>query len=217
MSLPKASEVPLKPSYRVLIDGRETAKGFLFIPAFAAQPGWEQSGYFGGWIVLPTATAALESNWHIGNSITVYINENKVMGMESHSLTLPLKPIALKYKCDVLINGISLNWETHVLTVSMRFAGQLPKSRQVNISCNDSNNPYLVDPNDFFSFLEAVVLKASQPNYSISKKLRFPNNCNSLTVYVCAHVASQGNEDIDWRNNYWKQCKFAYPNSNPAH
>jgi len=64
---PKASEVPVEPSYRVLIDGKETANGSLFIPAFAAQPGWEQVGYFGGWIVLPSVFTALSNNWCIGN------------------------------------------------------------------------------------------------------------------------------------------------------
>ncbi len=52
-ALPKASEVPVKPSYRVLIDGKETASGSLFIPAFAAPPDWEQVGFFGGWIGFP--------------------------------------------------------------------------------------------------------------------------------------------------------------------
>jgi hypothetical protein len=219
--LPKASEVPLKPSYRVLIDGKETASGSLFIPAFAAQPGWEQEGYFGGWIVLPTLVNAEYSNWHIGSSITVHINENKVMGMESHTLTMPLKPIALKYKCDALINGVSLDWQTHVVTVSLRYLGQLQPLRQVSITCSDEDDVF-VNPKDDFTFFQVVKLTEGQTSYSLSKKINFPASKQSIILFVKSYVAVSGSEqvtkvvDMDYRNNFWKQLKFVYPDPNPV-
>ncbi|MBE0665551.1 MAG: hypothetical protein IH584_06970, partial [Candidatus Aminicenantes bacterium] len=219
--LPKASEVPLKPSYRVLIDGRETAKGFLFIPAFAAQPGWEQKGYFGGWIVLPTSRAAEENNWHIGTTVTVHINENQVMGMKSHTLSLPLKPIALKYKCDALITGVSLNWQTRVVTVSLRVDGMFPASGNINLTCSDRDE-FTISPSYKMSFFQTVVLMGNQHFYTISRKLGIPEHYRSITLYVKAYAPSGGNDstgqavDMDYRNNFWKQCKFVYPDSNPV-
>lgn len=220
-ALPKAADVPVKPSYRVLIDGKETASGSLFIPAFAAQFGWEQVGYFGGFIVLPTIVSAEYANWHIGSSITVHINENKVMGMDRHSLTLPLKPIALKTKCDALINGVSLDWQTHVVTVSLRYEGQLQPLRQINVTCSDDDAPF-VNPGDDFTFFESVKLTEGQHTYSLSKKIRFPGYKQSITLFVKAFVAVSGPEqvvkavDMDYRNNFWKQLKFVYPDPNPV-
>ena len=220
-ALPKASEVPVKPNYRVLIDGKETASGSLFIPAFAAQPGWEQKGYFGGWIVLPGFIQAEESNWHIGQSITVHINENKVMGMDSHSLTLPLKPIALKTKCDALINGVSFDWQAHELTVSLRYEGQLQPLRQVNVTCSNDDN-YWVDPKRDYCFFERVALQEGQSHYTLSKKIRFPEHIRTITLYVKAYAAMSNTSasakpiDMDYRNNFWKQLKFVYPDPNPV-
>jgi hypothetical protein len=220
-ALPKASEVPVKPNYRVLIDGKETASGSLFIPAFAAPPGWEQQGYFGGWIVLPTFIQAQESNWHIGQTITVHINENKALGMESHSLSRPLKPIALKYKCDALINGVSFDWQTRVLTVSLRYEGQLQPLRQVNVTCSNKDEVY-VNPKYDYSFFERVALKEGQGYYTISKKISFPADIRTMTLYVKVFVALTDTSttvkavDVDNRNNFWKQCKFTYPDPNPV-
>jgi len=208
-ALPKASEVPVKPNYRVLIDGREMARGFLFIPAFAAQPGWEQSGYFGGWIVFPTISKAQDTRWYIGNSITVHINENKVMGMESHSLTLQLKPIALKYKYDLLYTALSFNWNTHVLTVQLRLDGQIPSGQKILVYCGGT--PF---SKDYFH----VLLDVNQHNYSLNKKLAILGTSPitlSLGTFVCDTRTSQVG-DMDFRNNELLNCKFVYPNSNPV-
>ncbi|MBN2346106.1 MAG: hypothetical protein JXO51_06915 [Candidatus Aminicenantes bacterium] len=220
-SLPKASEVKEKPKYRVLVDGRETASGSLFIPAFAAPPGWEQKGYFGGWIVLPGLFQAEENEWHIGQTVTVHINENKAMGMESHALSLPLKPIALKTKCDALINGVSFDWQTRELTVSLRYAGQLQPLRQVNVTCSD-NDEYWVDPKRDYSFFERVALKEGQGHYTIRKKISFPAHIHAMTLFVKVFVALAAPSaavkavDMDYRNNFWKRCRFTYPDSNPV-
>jgi hypothetical protein len=220
-ALPKASEVKEKPNYRVLIDGKEMASGSLFIPAFAAGPGWEQVGYFGGWIVLPGFIQAEESNWHIGQTITVHINENKALGMDSHTLSRPLKPIALKYKCDALINGVSFDWQTHELTVSLRYEGQLQPLRLVNVTCSNDGN-YWVDPKRDYCFFERVALQEGQSHYTLSKKIRFPEHIRTITLYVKAYVAMANTSssvkpvDMDYRNNFWMQCKFTYPDPDPV-
>jgi hypothetical protein len=67
--------------------------------------------------------------WHIGSTITVHINENKVMGMDSHSLSLNLRNIALKYNHDLLGNGMAYDWATHLLTISRRLSALIPPCR----------------------------------------------------------------------------------------
>ena len=193
-ALPKASQVPVKPSYRVLIDGRETASGSLFIPAFAALPGWEQGGYFGGNIVLP---ANLYENklWHIGNVITVHINENKVMGMESHTLGLNLKPIALKYAYDVIFTAVAFDWDANELRMSVRVDGQVPPGKKLRFHC----------PGEFYHDVE---LHPGQHAYSYAHKLiyKVPQGQNWTMINASAYLVPlpSGGEkllDIDLRNN----------------
>jgi hypothetical protein len=207
--LPKASEVPVKPSYRVLIDGRETASGSLFIPAFATPPGWEQRGYFGGWIVLPNAEAATDSNWNIGNTITVHINENKAMGMAAHSLSLPLKPIALKHKFDLVRNGVSLDWSKRVLTVYLRLDGNVPPGRELFVYCGRY-------PSDDGYFLSKQPAKPG--TYVVSKKVDFPSHYYKVTLYLHTYVTIPDLKqvwDMDYRNHSMVKLEFARPDPNP--
>ncbi len=192
--LPKASQVPVKPSYRVLIDGREMASGSLFIPAFSAPPGWEQMGYFGGMIVMP---ANLYENklWNIGNTITVHINENKVMGMENHTLGLNLKPIALKYAYDVVFTEVTFDWNTNELRMSVRVDGKVPPGKKLRFHC----------PGEFYHDVE---LHSGQNGYSYAQKLiyKVPKGQNLTMINALAYLVPlpSGGEkllDIDLRNN----------------
>jgi hypothetical protein len=220
-ALPKASEVPLKPSYRVLIDGKETASGSLFIPAFPAPPNWEQVGYFGGWIRLPTWALLGHQNpnpvysntldqpcwqWHIGNIITAHINENKVMGMESHSLSLNLRNILLKYSFDWMCTGIAYDWSTRMLTITARLDGQMPSNRNFSLVCNGR---YL--PGAAQWVLEG---KLDKRQYSFSRKVDVPENENHLSFEVFTTVGPIGSQekitDIDLRNNAFAR-KFDRP------
>ncbi len=220
-ALPKASEVPVKPSYRVLIDGIEKAKGFLFIPAFQAQPGWEQKGYFGGWIVLtnwallghqnplPVYSNTLSEpiwQWHIGNSITVHINENKVMGMDSHSLSLNLRNILLKYKYDWMCTGIDYDWNTRRLTISLKLEGQMPVNRNFSLVCNGRYLPGAAQ--------WVVSGKLDKNLYSFSRKVDVPQSENHLSFEVFTTVSWTSPQekiaDIDLRNNAFAR-KFDRP------
>jgi len=211
-ALPKASEVPVKPNYRVLIDGKETARGSLFIPALPAQPGWEQVGYFGGQIILPNTEYAFNNRWHIGNMITVHINENRVMGMESHSLTLRLKPIALKYRFDLVRNGITLDWNTRILTVSLRLDGIVPTGRELLV--------YSGSAPSFDNYF--MVRKPATPGtHVVSKKLNFITIADSqVSIYLNTFVTIPIDEkhvwDMDFRNNSTIYLKFTRPNPNPV-
>jgi hypothetical protein len=207
--LPKASEVPVKPSYRVLVDGKETASGSLFIPAFAAQPGWEQWGYFGGWIVLPSVRDAFNANWHIGDTVTVCINENEALGMPSHSLSLPLKPIALKYKYDLRYTDVRLDWKNYIVTVSLSLDGNVPPGRELQVYCGNMAGS---DSN----------FKVKQPakpgSYTFSGKVKNMNIATSdINIYLLILVTSPDVSrvwDIDIRNN--SQFAFRFVGHNPA-
>ncbi len=208
-SLPKAADAPVKPTYRVLIDGKETASGSLFIPAFAAAPGWEQKGYFGGWIVLPGAAYAVDNAWHIGNQVTVHINENKALGMESHSLSLPLKPIALKYKFDLVRNGVSLDWDKRVLTVYLRLDGKVPSGRELFVYAGRF-------PSDAGYFLSRQ--PARPGTCVVSRKVDVPAHVNRVTLYLNSFVTLPNTsqvEDMDYRNQDMVELTFIRPNPNP--
>jgi hypothetical protein len=220
-AFPKASEVPVKPNYRVLIDGKETASGSLFIPAFPAPPDWEQTGYFGGWIRLPTWALLGHQNpnpvysntldqpcwqWHIGNIITAHINENKVMGMESHSLSLNLRNILLKYSFDWLCTGITYDWSTRMLTITARLDGQMPLNRNFSLVCNGRYLPGAAQ--------WVVEGKLDKRQFSFSRKVDVPENENHLSFEVFTTVgpiaAQQKIADIDLRNNAFAR-KFDRP------
>jgi len=216
-ALPKASEVPVKPNYRVLIDGKETAHGSLIIPVFPAPPGWEQAGYFGGWIMLPTMAILIHQTpgnmlynedaalykWYIGNMITVHINENKVMGMDSHTLGLNLKPIALKYNYDLLCTGVTYDWNTHILQIIVRLDGKIPAHGVFALVCK---NAYLPDK---LYYISPIMDKRL---FYFTKKIDVPKFVNyaRFDVYVVGKWASDQEKigDIDMRNNmYILRCQ----------
>ena len=211
-ALPKASEVPVKPSYRVLIDGRETASGSLFIPAFPAPPGWEQKGYFGGWILLPSS----HFSYHMGKKIKVYINENKVMGMDSDSLELDLKPIALKYKLDLwcVAYTSTLDWKHHILAIQIGLFGRMPPAgHKILVSCRN------VESNDWY--FRTYVNPENPDEFYIRKKLDFPKEKHAIALYIEAYVVplsySEQILDIETGNNRIERIEFEYPYLNARH
>ncbi len=126
--LPKSSEMPEKPDYRVLIDNQEVARGRLIFPAFQAPPGWEVPSFYGYRIRYPFL---FNYSWTIGNLITVKINENKVNGMAGDSRTYNLKPMALNVSYDVMITGATLDWGTGILKTDIRIDGDFGSYEQI--------------------------------------------------------------------------------------
>jgi hypothetical protein len=192
-ALPKRSEMAVKPDFRVLIDGKEIEKGDLFIPETPAPPGWEIKTHFGGWIKYP---ANMDYQWNIGNTIMVYINEKKAGGMNSDSKSWPLKPIALKYSFDVLINGIAFDWKTNQVTVYYRINGKAPQpDKTFTLFCKSLT----VDTGFFYTD------RHIKPGfYTVKGAVNLQKN----TKYVEFEVSAYGpalKEDIDQRNNKYNQ------------
>ena len=136
--LPKSSEMPEKPDYRVLIDSKEVARGKLFIPAFEAQPGWEVPSFFG--YEIKYETQVFDLSWTIGNLVTVIINENRVNGMASDSETYNLKPMALNYSYDVMIGGLTYDWDRMLLTFTVRIDGNIGSFNKFRYRGTYANN-----------------------------------------------------------------------------
>jgi hypothetical protein len=187
--LPKRSEMNVKPDFRVLIDGKEIEKGDLFIPETPAPPGWEIKTHFGGWIKYP---AAMDNQWHIGNMITVHINENKAGGMNSDSQTYNLKQIALKYGFDVIIEDLSLDWNTGELTAHYRIMGRAPHP--------DKTFTLLFDNLTITGGIYWTDKKIKPGSYIQKSKMNIPANMRYVEFAVSAYGPAL-REDLDQRNN----------------
>jgi hypothetical protein len=130
--LPKGSEMPVKPDFRVLIDNREVARGSLIFPAFQAPPGWEVPTFYGCEIKYQSS-GLFDYNWTIGNLVTVKINENRVNGMAGDSQSYNLKAMALNFNHDVMIMGATLDWNTGILRADIRIDGNFGSYDQIRV------------------------------------------------------------------------------------
>ncbi len=208
--LPKSSEMPVKPSFSVLIDGREVNRGSLIIPAFPAEPGWQVETSYGCEIKnqpgeLPkygdpneasSQIHVFNMNWTIGSFITVKINENKVGGMAADSQTYNLKQMALNYAHDVIVSDVSVDWAKGILSVKVRVDGQTQGYRYLYV-----HNRQLPWP-----FVEYVELVPGQSMYTIDKKfggLRdVPATHGEIWSWLTVKkVPLADMRDIDHRNN----------------
>jgi hypothetical protein len=197
---PRASEVPVKPSYRVLLDGQETASGSLYIPAFPAQPGWEQWGYNGGQVNLPTWGSYIFNGltlhekysalmlWHVGTKITVHINENKVMGMDSHELTKDLRSLLREHYYDLDLSEASYDWNTHKLNILVLLSGKIPSNRSFNLVCV---NEYL--PSKVLSIVQPM----NRREFHLTGEVLIPDNVNEARFELYVLLDCADNERID--------------------
>jgi hypothetical protein len=199
--LPKGSEMPVKPNYRVLIDNREAALGSLIFPAFQAPPGWEVPSFYGGKIKYQFL---FDYSWTIGNIITVKINENKVNGMASDSKSYNLKPMALNVGYDVMIAGATLDWNTGILRADIRIDGDFGAYKQIHL--------FDAHPN-YFAGTPVWEIKANvvpgQRFYTLSKKRDGLKNQSehkvSIGVILLKGFDSMAPiKDIEHRNNIFE-------------
>jgi hypothetical protein len=196
-ALPKASDMPEKPSYQVQIDGRQISHGSLIIPAFQAAPGWEVATFYGGAIKYPLGPG-MDYSWFVGNMITVKINENKVAGMNSDSQTYNLKSMALQYSYDAMIAGVSLDWVKETMTITVRIeghTGSLPKFKVFNGA----------EP---FNFIQMGDVVPGQHLYTVTRKMGGIRTWSNYTAQIYVVLCPTGNingypdvHDIDMRNN----------------
>jgi len=131
-ALPRASEMPVKPSYRVLIDNRELNKGSLFIPENPAPSGWEVKTFHGGTIKYPPGPG-MDFTWAVGNIVTVHINENKAGGMASDSESYNLRQLTLRHSYDLVLMTPYLNWTAKTLVVDIRIDGVIESDKEFQL------------------------------------------------------------------------------------
>ena len=200
--LPKGSEMPVKPNYRVHIDNREVALGSLIFPAFQAPPGWEVPSFYGGKIKYPFL---FDYGWTIGNLITVRINENRVNGMASDSETYNLKPLALNSGYDIMITGATLDWNAGILKTDIRIDGNFGSYEQI----------YLFDTHPNYSAGTPVwEIKANvipgQRFYTLSKKRDGLKGQTEHKVSIGVLLLKRSDDrallrDIEHRNNIFEK------------
>ena len=198
-SLPKGSEMPEKPNFRVLIDYKEVNQGSLVFPAFQAPPGWEMPTFYGCDIKYPT-DANWDPAWTVGNLVTVKINENKVNGMASDSQSYNLKPMALNYSYDALITGATLDWNTGIMTISVRIDGRIGTLKLFFVH-NSKTKPG-------WFFTKFVDLVPGQHMYTITQKIdRLANeqdfNGELMIGLLPSKYGVTDRRDIEHRNNIY--------------
>ena len=202
--LPKGSEMPEKPNFRVLIDGHEANRGNLFIPETPAPPGWNVPAFHGCVIKFQTGQE-FNPNWTAGNTLAVKINENRVNGMESDSETYNLKPMALNWSYDVILTGVVLDWAKETLTLSARIDGDFSGLRYIRFYNNTSDSPFI---SGFGGFTDANDIVPGQRFYSYVKKLSgVRQNWSEYKSYAGVFLAKESRglpdfRDIEHRNNY---------------
>jgi hypothetical protein len=194
--LPPAHEMTAKPGYRVLIDNREIQHGVLFFPDAATEPGWEvpqNLGFFAGEIKCwKVSDQTSHSAWWIGSVITVVINENKALGMESHSMTVNLKQMALRFWYDIVVQSARLDKNSKSVTIDVRIDGQLGLVPSFHVG-------------DHHNYGVEVKVKPGQHLYRLTQKVSWFNwrarNPFRLYVYTWTNMGTNP-KDIDFRNNY---------------
>ncbi len=199
--LPKSSDMPVKPDYRVLIDGRDISRGHLILPAFPAPPGWEVSTFFGGEIRFPFL---FDDNWTIGTLVTVKINENRINGMADDSRSYNLKPMALNLGYDIMITGATLDWNTGVLKADIRIDGDFGAYKSIYLSDtrpdNSSGKAWEIEAN----------IVPGQRFYTLSKKRNGLQGQSEHKVSIIVLLLKGSDKqafirDIEHRNNFFEK------------
>jgi hypothetical protein len=203
-NLPKNSDMPVKPTFRVLVDGQVLNQGNLVIPAFEAAPGWEMPSFYGGEIKLPTS-AEWDDNWTIGNTLVIYINENKVNGMASDTKTYDLKKLALGYAFDASIAGAAYIWTTESLTITVHIDGEFGTAKKFRLFSSGSTNIYV--DKGLGGFLEEYDLVPGKRDYLVTHKAPLASESfNFLDTWIGAFLLKPTDNypdqhDIDHSNN----------------
>jgi hypothetical protein len=209
--MPKGSEMPVKPAFRVLVDGTEVNHGTLFFPEVPAQPGWEVQTYQGCAIKnQPPYTGGqlgFDWGWRIGEVVTVMINENKVNGMASDSRSLQMKPIALQTRYDAAISDANLDWANELLTISVRLDG--PTAGFTKFHVINSEHPDWWSITEPWGFLQNINIVPGQHQYILTQKMpgvKTKNECRiNLALLLWEHGQTYPDHmDIDHRNNLFK-------------
>ncbi len=203
-NLPKSSEMPVKPTFRVLVDGKLLNQGNLTIPAFPAQPGWEMPSYYGGEIKLP-GPAEWDYTWTIGNSLAIYINENNINGMASDTKTYDLRKLALGYVFDATIAGAMYNFSTENLTMTVHIDGQWGNAKKFRLYSTGTSQFYV--DKGMGGFMEEYDLVPGKRDYLVTRKVHLPNSAaNTMDTRIGVYIVKPTDNypdqhDLDHNNN----------------
>jgi len=202
--LPKNSDMPVKPSFRVLVDNRQVNQGSLVIPAFPAPSGWEMPNFF-ACEINRQASGIWDPTIAIGNQLTIAINENKVNGMASDSQMCNLRTMALNYAPDLMISEVTLDWNTGVLTATIRLDGVYQANDEIRVWNRDDN---ILVGTDYWHMTAKAV--PGQHVYTLSRKRDGLKGQNDHKVALRAFLyrnsdATPSWRDIDHRNNDYER------------
>ncbi len=217
-ALPRRSELPVRPDYRVLIDGREVDKGDLFIPQSPpAAPGWELATHSGGFINFPVYEPR---PWHIGTEITIILNERNVLNMGTASKTSSLQPIVLTCGYDLAFGGpVSIDWNANKARVVITKVGSSPElSKKISLVYTLGyyhTNTVSGGP------MEATVTYPEGP-YTISRSMEFPSTGpfpvrldipmeDSSYYDLELTIWPERRDEFDERNNAIPRARFERP------
>jgi hypothetical protein len=204
--LPKASAMPVKPDFRVIIDNKEVNRGSLFIPAFEAPPGWELPTFFACEVKM-NPIDHWDETWKLGHQLVIEINNNKVNGMASDSKNYDLRELALGCAFDAYINGATYDWDKEMLNVSVRVDGAFPPARTLKL--------FNYRPATGGEFIAQDDLVPGQHYYAVSHKLRnyLDWTQHTFEVWLWIHVYAPGSEypdrrDINHPNQFMQHFTF---------
>lgn len=202
--LPKNSDMPVKPTFRVLVDNRQVNQGNLVIPAFPAPPGWEMPTFFACEIARQTS-GPFDPTVFEGNQLAIYINENKVNGMASSSQTYSLRSMALLYSYDIGINDVTLDWNSGNVTALIRLEGVFQPNDEITLW--DDNLYHYPGYPWWHATAKAV---PGQTLYTLSAKRDNIKSLNDLNLSLEVSLTRASDpglllKDIDHRNNSYKR------------
>lgn len=202
-NLPKSSDMPVKPTFRVLVDGQVLNQGTLVIPAFPAPPGWEQPSFYGGEIKLQASSTEWDEKWTIGNTLAIYINENKVNGMASDMKTYNLRQLALGYTFDAYITGATYDWKTEMLTAYIHIDGEFGASTKFRLYNTGTSNPIFIDKG-MGGFLDDYDLVPGKHYYLMTHKIHmsYMDSVQQIEGWIGALVLRPGSELWDPHDVY---------------
>lgn len=198
-NLPKNSDMPVKPNFRVVVDGRQVNQGNLVIPAFPAPPGWEMPTFF-ACSIPRQAAGSFDYTTNVGQTMSITINENKVNGMDTCSQSYNLRNMALNYGYDLGINEATLDFNTGVLTALVRLDGVFKAGDEMELF---DENIFHYPGYDWWHVTAKAV--AGQHLYTLSRKRDGVTGTSEHKVALRVHLKRVGEavvlKDIDHRNN----------------
>ncbi len=195
--LPKASAMPVKPDFRVVVDGQEVQRGFLFIPAFEAPPGWEVPSFFAFEVKVAGEHEYDFATWTLGRQMTVEINTNQVNGMAADRKTFDVRELGLGCSYDAQITHADYDWATEVLTTTVRIDGQTGILRKLRLAATRTDSAFIDTQTG--GFIQDYDLVPGQKFHTLTRKVHLPDAARLSQLdlwFLSAPVKADGRLDL---------------------